>query len=295
MKKHYQALMAVVCALALAGAFALVGCSSGSSSSTSTTKESEPVATESVELQVFAANSLEKALPEVQKLYTEKTGVTFSDTQFKASGNLVSQLQADSTAADVLITASTATMDTAVKNSSIDESTRADMFVNDLVLCAAKSSGITVTSTEDLATDAIASFALGEPNIVPAGKYAVQSLEKAGLCTTETASDGTMTVTWADSVVDKVNAGADKVGTVAKYVSQGTAQVGFVYSSDIYRYDGIEAIFTLPADSHKAIKYPGAVCKDTANAEAAADFLNFCMTDPAAQKVFSEYGFELAS
>ena len=70
MKKHYQALMAVVCALALAGAFALVGCSSGSSSSTSTTKESEPVAAESVELQVFAANSLEKALPDILPLFT---------------------------------------------------------------------------------------------------------------------------------------------------------------------------------------------------------------------------------
>ncbi|MFQ7392016.1 MAG: substrate-binding domain-containing protein [Collinsella aerofaciens] len=58
-----------------------------------------------VELQVFAANSLEKALPEVQELYTDQTGTTFADTQFKASGDLVEQMRA-SAAVDVLITAS---------------------------------------------------------------------------------------------------------------------------------------------------------------------------------------------
>ena len=49
---------------------------------------------ETVELQVFAANSLEKALPEVQELYTDQTGTTFADTQFKASGDLVEQMRA---------------------------------------------------------------------------------------------------------------------------------------------------------------------------------------------------------
>ena len=59
---------------------------------------------ETVELQVFAANSLEKALPEVQELYTEQTGTTFADSQFKASGDLVEQMRAGA-AVDVLITA----------------------------------------------------------------------------------------------------------------------------------------------------------------------------------------------
>ncbi len=33
-------------------------------------------------------------MPEVQALYTEKTGVTFADTQFKASGDLIEQMRA---------------------------------------------------------------------------------------------------------------------------------------------------------------------------------------------------------
>lgn len=301
MKKHTKWLVAIVAAFAMVSALAFAGCSSNSGSSSSSSNSSSSSSSEQasssndnpVELQIFAANSLEKALPEVQALYTQQhPNVTFSDTQFKASGDLVSQLQQSSTAADVLITASSATMDTAAKNGSIDESTRKDMFNNDLVVCAAENSSIQVKDLNDLNTDAISSFALGDPATVPAGKYAAQSLQSAGLCTLNDDN----TITWSsDALKAKANAGADKVGTVAKYVSQGDAQVGFVYSSDIYRYDGIKTIYTVPSDMHKAIKYPGAVCKDTQHAQEAADFINFCMTDADAQQIFSKYGFELAS
>lgn len=306
MKKRMHIVFTAAFAVALAAAFALVGCSSGSSSSASASASSASAASsaaassaaataEGTQIQVFAANSLEKALPEVQALYTAAhPDVTFADTQFKASGDLVTQLQSDSDAADLLITASGATMDKAVENGSVDEATRVDMFVNDLVVCAKEGSDLKVASLEDIAGDSVKSFAIGEPNTVPAGKYAVQSLESAKLCTTETDADDVITVTWADSVKDKVNDGADKVGTVAQYVSGGQADLGFVYSSDIYRYDGIEAIFTVPADTHKPIKYPGAVTKDAKQAQAAADFLNFCLNDTEAQAVFAKYGFELA-
>lgn len=49
---------------------------------------------ETVELQVFAANSLEKALPEVQELYTDQTGTTFADTRLRPPGDLVEQMKA---------------------------------------------------------------------------------------------------------------------------------------------------------------------------------------------------------
>ncbi len=92
-----------------------------------------------VELQVFAANSLEKAMPEVQALYTEKTGVTFAATQFTASGDLIEQMRAGAQV-DALITASKGTMDDAVAGGLVDEATRLDMFVNDLVVVKAEGS-----------------------------------------------------------------------------------------------------------------------------------------------------------
>lgn len=307
-RKYFRTAGAVAASLALVSAFALGGCGQQQGGNEPAPDQQAPAPAEQTapaeqaptaaagELQVFAANSLEKALPEVQALYTAANpGVTFAGTQFKGSGDLVEQLAAGASA-DVLITASTGTMDKAIANGSVAEGTETTMFVNDLVICTAEGSAITISSIDDLKSDAVTSIAMGEPNAVPAGKYALQTLESAGLVTYDTAEDGTISnIVWDASIADKINAGADKVGTVASYVKEGQCDVGFVYSSDIFRYEGIQSAFTVPADMHKAIKYPGAPVASSANAAAAQDFITFCMADPDAQAIFSQYGFELAS
>ena len=295
MKKFWKIAGACVCTVALAGF--LAGCSSSASSASTSASASASSAEPPVELKVFAANSLEKVLPEIQALYTAShPNVSFADNQTAASGTLVTQL-ADGASADVLITASKSSMDTAEKNGSVDAATRITMFNNDLIICVKEGSDLQINSLEDLATnDAITSIAIGDPNVVPAGKYALQSLESAGLVTYTTAEDGTIeNIVWADSIAGRINAGADKVGTVAKYVSGGEVTVGFIYTSDLYRYTGIASAYVTPSDSHKVIVYPGAVVANSANAAAAADFINFCINDPEAQKLFSQYGFELAA
>jgi molybdate transport system substrate-binding protein len=251
-------------------------------------EEAAEEAGDGIELQIFAANSLEKALPEVQALYTEQhPEVTFADTQFKASGDLVEQLKAGAIV-DVLITASKGTMDTAEEDELIDVDTRIDMFNNDLVIVVAEDSDLEIDSIEAVAGDDIASIAIGDAATVPAGKYTNQSLYSVGLYSDESGADGE----YAEEIAGKVLL-ADKVGTCASYVSTGDADCGFVYSSDVYRYDGIKAVYTTPADSHKTIVYPGAVVADAPQAEAAAAFLEFCMTDPDALDIWSEFGFEV--
>lgn len=239
-----------------------------------------------VELQIFAANSLEKAMPEVQALYTEKTGVTFADTQFKASGDLIEQIRAGAQV-DALITASKGTMGDAVAGGLVDEATRLDMFVNDLVVVKAEGSDVEIASLEDV-KNIEGKVAIGDAVTVPAGKYANQALNTIGLYTGAAGDDGVYAPEFAGRV-----ALADKVGTAAKYVSTGDATIGFVYSSDIFRYDGIEQAFVCPEDTHKPIVYPGAVAASSEHAKAAADFLDFCLNDAEAQKVWAKYGFEL--
>ena len=277
--------LALIASLAIAGSVA--GCSGNAASQGSVAGSSSAQGGEKVELQVFAANSLEKALPEVQKLYTEQTGVTFADTQFKASGDLVEQMRAGAQV-DALITASKGTMDDAVTGDLVDESTRRDMFVNDLVFVKAEGSDLAISSIEDVA-NLDGKIAIGDAATVPAGKYANQALASVGLYTNPEGADGE----YAASIADKV-ALADKVGTAAKYVSTGDCVAGFVYSSDIFRYDGIEEAFVCPEDSHKPIVYPGAVSSSSKNAEEAAKFLEFCLTDKDAQKIWAKYGFELS-
>lgn len=279
--------LALIASLAIAGSVA--GCSGNTAAqgSAEAAGSSSTQSAEKVELQIFAANSLEKALPEVQALYTEQTGVTFADTQFKASGDLVEQMRAGAQV-DALITASKGTMDDAVEADLVDESTREDMFVNDLVIVRAEGSDLAVASIEDVA-NLDGRIAIGDAATVPAGKYANQALASVGLYTNAEGADGE----YAASIADKV-ALADKVGTAAKYVSTGDCVAGFVYSSDIFRYDGIEEAFVCPEDSHKPIVYPGAVSATSENAEEAAKFLEFCLTNKDAQKIWAKYGFELS-
>ncbi len=281
-----KGIAATVAAAALVSSMALlVGCGGSSSSSSSRSSSSD----EAVTLQIFAANSLEKAMPLVQDLYTQQNpNVTFSDSQFKASGDLVEQLQTGASA-DILITASKGTMDDA--ESMIIPESRITMFGNDLVVCAAEDSDIKIKGLSDLKSSKIKKIAIGDAALVPAGKYANQSLSsyEAGNLYSSAEGEGGK---YDSAIKDKVVL-ADKVGTCASWAASGTVDVGFIYTSDLYRYDGVKGIYTVPEEMHKSIIYPGAVLSDSKYQDAAADFLNFCMTDPDALAIWQDNGFEL--
>ena len=68
-----------------------------------------------------------------------------------------------------------------------------------------------------------------------------------------------------------------------------------VYSSDVYRFGGVKIVGAVPADTHKNIVYPAALCADSENAEAAQEFLDWLFSDEDAIKIWQEWGFELTS
>jgi molybdate transport system substrate-binding protein len=305
MKKHLRFMIAAVLTFALVGMFALAGCSSNateestaesSSSATASTEESSSEAAEAVELQIFAANSLSEAMDKVQELYSEThEGVTFADTQYEASGTLNEMLAAGSYA-DILITASKGTMDTAVEEAYVDEGTRFDMFTNDLVIVAGENSDITEVALDDVATGQY-TVAVGDDN-VPAGNYAKQALSTVGCWvdeegTTGSESDGKGGTFDGTPLAGLVTEGSS-VGNVCSYANSGDVDLAFVYTSDVYRFGGVKIVGTVPSDTHKNIIYPAAVCADSENAEAAAAFLDWCTTDEEALKIWQEWGFELA-
>ena len=305
MKKHLRFMIAAVLTFALVGMFALAGCSSNateestaesSSSATASTEESSSEAAEAVELQIFAANSLSEAMDKVQELYSEThEGVTFADTQYEASGTLNEMLAAGSYA-DILITASKGTMDTAVEEAYVDEGTRFDMFTNDLVIVAGENSDITEVTLDDVATGQY-TVAVGDDN-VPAGNYAKQALSTVGCWvdeegTTGSESDGKGGTFDGTPLAALVTEGSS-VGNVCSYANSGDVDLAFVYTSDVYRFGGVKIVGTVPSDTHKNIIYPAAVCADSENVEAAAAFLDWCTTDEEALKIWQEWGFELA-
>ncbi len=279
----------------LVSAIALAGCSSNSGGSNAA--ENTSTTQENVELQVFAANSLSKAMDEVQALYTQETGVTFADTQYEASGTLNEMLGAGAPC-DILITASKATMDDAVDKGYVDESTRFDMFTNQLVIVTGLESDLTDITLEDIASGNY-TLAVGDAN-VPAGTYAKQALStttppswisadgKTGAdCSgKEGTFDGT-------PLEGKVTEGSS-VGNVCNYANTGDVDLAMVYSSDVFRFGNVKQIGVAPDDTHKKILYPAAVCAEASQKEAAQDFLNWAFTNEEAIRIWQEWGFELA-
>lgn len=298
MKKRTRKFAAAALAVSLVGVFALFGCSGGNAaSSASSSASSSTASAEPVELQVFAANSLSKAMEDIQTAYIADghDNVTFADTQYKSSGELNEMLGAGSYA-DLLISASKGSMDTAVKEGYVDESTRVDMFVNDLVVVAKEDSDISEVTLQDIA-DGEYTFCVGDES-VPAGNYACQALstvgvyvpagDEAGKTGKDISGKGGAFAEGYTPVLDT------SVGNVCKHAQSGDVDVAFVYTSDVYRFGGVKIVGTVPADTHKNIVYPGAITANCENVEATQEFLDWCLNSDQAKKIWQEWGFELA-
>lgn len=281
--------MAFAAAAALTALVALIGCSGGSNAADEKADASAEGASEPVQLQIFAANSLSKALDEVQSLYTQNNpDVTFADTQYKASGELVEMLKAGSSA-DIFISASKGTMDNAVDGGFIDEGTRFDMFTNDLVMVTGESNtDIPEGLTLEEAVSGDYTICVGDES-VPAGNYACQSLYTVGAYSDESGKGGEFTGAIADKVVLDTS-----VGNVCKHAESGDVDIAFVYSSDVYRFGGVKVLSTVPADTHKAIVYPAAITAGSENAGASKAFMDWAVSDPVALEIWQKWGFELA-
>ena len=312
-------ILMTMCTVALVAAFAFVGCSSGSSSSAasgsasassasastsasaSASASSAAASGQAVQLQIFAANSLTKALAEAQELYTkDHPNVTFADTQYKSSGELNSMLEGGAYA-DIEITASKGTMDTAEEKGYIDPATRVTMFKNDLVMVtSANNSNITSCSLDDIATGKY-TICVGDDS-VPAGNYANQSLSTVGCFNdpdgkvgSESAGKANGTDAYAGTPIDGKVVTDTSVGNVCKHAESGDVDIAFVYTSDVERFGGVKVVGTVPADTHKNITYPGAVCTQSKYADASKAFLDWCMTDKGAAEIWQKWGFELAA
>lgn len=281
--------MAFVTAAALTALVALIGCSGGSNAADEKADVATEGVSEPVQLQIFAANSLSKALDEVQSLYTQNNpDVTFADTQYKASGELVEMLKAGSSA-DIFISASKGKMDDAVDGGFIDEGTRFDMFTNDLVMVTGENNtDIPEGLTLEEAVSGDYTICVGDES-VPAGNYACQSLYTVGAYSDESGKGGEFIGAIADKVVLDTS-----VGNVCKHAESGDVDIAFVYSSDVYRFGGVKVLSTVPADTHKAIVYPAAITAGSENAEASKAFLDWAVSDPAALEIWQKWGFELA-
>src|SRR5690606_14339808 len=140
--------------------------------------------------------------------------------------------------AGVFISADQEWMDYLAARDLIDRSSRTDVVTNSLVLIAPADSSLQVVIQPGFALAAALGrngrLATGDPDTVPAGRYAKAALTSLGV--------------W-DGIARRVIA-ADNVRTALNFVALGEAPAGIVYATDARGNDKVRVVGTFPAGTH---------------------------------------------
>jgi molybdate transport system substrate-binding protein len=151
--------------------------------------------------------------------------------------------------------------------------TRKNLAKNNVVLIV-PAGALQISGFSDLVTSAVKWIAIGEPQTVPAGRYAQEVLTHLKLY---------------DQLKPKLVLAKD-VRQVLTYVETGNADAGIVYTTDAKISKKVSVVATAPEDSHSPVLYPGAVLKNSAHPAVAKTFLDFLAGDKA-RGVFENFGF----
>lgn len=228
-------------------------------------------------LTVFAAASMTNVLEEIKKEYLKQKPNEEIIFSFASSSVLAKQIN-KGRPADIFISADQKWMDFLAEANAIDSNSRVDLVGNKLVIIAPKESKIkefdvTKTDWQNKLSDKNSFLAVGDPNHVPAGKYA-----KAAL---------TYLKQW-DDVKDKL-APAKNVRAALALVELGESPLGIVYATDAAASEKVKVVSIFPDGSHPPVEYPAAIVKNHDN-ENSREFIKFLKTEPA-KRIFTTFGF----
>ena len=229
---------------------------------------------ETINLTVSAASSLTDAMNEVEELYQQQKPEVDLTYNFGSSGSLEQQIE-QGAPVDVFFSAASKQMNALQDNQLLLEDTRQDLLKNEVVLIT-PADGSSINSFADL-TNA-EKISIGEPEGVPAGKYAQEALTSLKLY----------------SKVEPKTVLAKNVRQVLTYVETGNVDAGLVYATDVRQSDKVKVVAVAPETSHSPVIYPVAVTKDSQESTAAQEFVQFLAGDRAGE-VFERYGFKRIS
>jgi len=230
-----------------------------------------PLHASAADIVVSAAASLSNSFSEIGKRYEAKHPGDNIVANFAASDVLLKQIE-QGAPVDVFASADEQTMDRAAQSNNIEKSTRKDFASNALVLIV----GVNAKSPaklDDLADSDYAHIAIGNPDSVPAGRYAKEALTAAKL--------------W-DKIQPQI-VPAQNVRQALDYVARGEAQAGFVYATDAEtQKEKVRVAMTVPTST--PVRYPIAVTTTSQHADAAKAFVAF-VNSADGQAVLKKYGF----
>jgi molybdate transport system substrate-binding protein len=234
-----------------------------------------PMAFAQETLLVFAAASLRNALDEVNAAYDTKTKARTS-TSYAASSALARQIESGAPA-QVFISADLDWMDYVETKRLIQSATRRNLLSNRLVLVAPADSKVNAQIAPGFPLAQLLGpngrLAVGDPQHVPAGKYAKAALEKLGV--------------W-DSVSARLTA-SENVRTALALVARGEAPLGIVYETDARAEPKTRIVARFAPDLHPPVVYPVALTT-SARGDAPRTYLAF-LSQGEARSIFEKHGF----
>lgn len=267
--------------LAVCMVLSCAGC--GGSSNKGASEETTEVTTEggNSKILVAAAASLQATFDnELIPLFEKENPEITVEGTYASSGDLQQQIESGLDA-DVFFSAATSNMDTLAEEKLIDEDTVVDLLKNNVVLITPKDSKLGIKSFKDITkADTIA---IGDPESVPAGKYAKEILTNLGVY---------------NEVEKKASLGAS-VTEVLSWVAEGSADAGIVYATDAQTENTngddkeVEVVATAEDSMMQTpVVYPVGVVSASAHKDEAKAFEDFLQTDEA-KAILEKAGFTI--
>lgn len=216
---------------------------------------------------VFAAASLTNAMQDIATSYKDAE-IVFS---FASSSVLAKQIE-QGAPADIFMSADQKWMNYLIEHKVATD--KQNLLKNGLVLIAPKQSKLEkVEINTNTDWQAILPkgerLAVGDPDHVPAGLYAKESLTNLGVF---------------DKLLPQM-APASNVRDALMLVERNEAALGIVYSTDAKVSDKVKIIGSFPAETFTPIEYPITLLKPEAK-----EFYQY-LSSETAKKIFQKYGF----
>ena len=232
--------------------------------------------TRGIELTISVAISMKEAVEELGRRFAPSRPGVVLRYNFGASGELQKQIEAGAPI-DVFVSAAERQMDALERRGLIVPDTRRVFAENALVAVVPADATFVIATPADLVHPRVGRVVIGNPKTVPAGQYAEESLTALGL--------------WAQLGPRLVF--AENVRQALEYVARAEVDAGIVYATDAaLRRDRVKEAFRLSESTHRPIRYPVAVVKDTRHPDPSDAFVRF-IAGPAARPVLERLGFRV--
>ena len=221
------------------------------------------------DINLSAAASMKDAVSELADVFAKNNpGVKFLNN-FGASGAVAKQIE-NGAPADWFVSANLEWMDYLKQKKLMDEKSIGTFAFNTLVFVGKPD--LKVKTIQDVTT--LDKIAIGSPQSVPAGEYAIAAFKKAGI----------------DKQTENKLVMAKDVRACLMYADTGEVSGAFVYRTDAALAKNAKILFTVSQDLYPRVTYPMGLTAAGSKKPEAVAFYKF-LQSPEAEKVLVKYGF----